>query len=49
MKIPFSCRRMTAYQSVVASSVALIRYHGAGGSPSTGATPVSTSRPRVVT
>ena len=49
MKIPFSCRRMTAYQSVVASSVALIRYHGAGGSSSADMTPVSTSRPRVVT
>ncbi len=43
MKIPFSCRRMTAYHMVVASPVPWIRNHGRGGKPSPGAMPASTS------
>lgn len=49
MKIPFSRFRMTAYQSVVASSEALIRCQGRGGSPSGSEMPASMSRLRVAT
>ncbi len=49
MKMPFSRRRMTAYQSVVASSVPLIRCHGRGGSPAGSQIPASINRLRVAT
>ena len=43
MKIPRSARRMTAYQSVVASLVPWMRCQGRGGRPSAPATPASMS------
>jgi len=43
MKIPRSCRRSTAYHSVVASSVPWIRSHGRGTCPSSVAMRASTS------
>ncbi len=49
MKIPRSCRRITAYHIVVASRVPWIGCHGRGGGFIASATPASVSWRRVAT